>query len=287
MDNRKLRQIDKEIKVIVEQSASSFFMAMKILPKKQKRAMYAVYSFCRVIDDIVDEVNEISKKQQMLKFWKDEIDNIYLNKKADTSIGEAILYSITNGFDFPKTEFINIINGVGMDIPDPINRPSYERLLKYCRGVAVAPGVLCMYVFGFKNPYDMELARYMGNALQMTNILRDTKEDALIDRCYIPDEYLKNAGIKGNNPRDIIIDNKLYVARQKLAIRAMENYDMAYKKIATLDKKKIKPAKLILSLYKEYYDIMKNRGWEAITPKPKLSKLKKLKLMFNIFILGK
>ena len=287
MNNYKLKKIDKEIKTIVEQSSSSFRSAMRLLPLKKKRAIYSVYSFCRVVDDIVDEENPIDKKIRMLDFWREEINNIYLKREPQTTIGEGILYSLDNGFRFPKSEFLKIIDGVSMDIPNPINRPSYEQLIEYCRGVAVAPGVLCMYAFGFDKPHEIELARYMGNALQMTNILRDTKEDALIGRCYIPDEYLTKANIDNKDAKDILVNNKLYIARQELAIRAIEFYDIAYKKIGILDKKKAKPVKLILATYKEYYDIMKNRGWEAVTPKPKLSKLKKLKLIFNSFILGK
>lgn len=286
--NKNLKNTDREIKAIVEQSSSSFFIAMKLLPKRQKRAIYSVYSFCRVIDDIVDEGdNSIDKKTKMLNFWRDEINNIYNGGIPQTSVSEAILHSLKNGFRFPKDEFLKIIDGVGMDIPNPINRPSYEKLLEYCRGVAVAPGILCMHAFGFYKIQEIDIAKPMGNALQITNILRDTKEDALIGRCYIPDEYLKKADIESKDTKDILINNKLYIARQELAIRALEFYDASYKKLAKLDKKKAKPVKLILELYKEYYEIMKNRGWEAVTPKPRLRKRKKLALAFKIFILGK
>lgn len=272
-----------DIKQIVKKSGTSFFWSMRFLPKAKREAMYTLYAFCRHIDDIVDGESDIKDKIELINAWREELDNIYDKKTPATEIGRKI-YKNCMRFKLPKEEFVKLIDSISMDIPKPVQAPSLKDLLKYCRGVAGVPGSLSLRIFGCTDEKTIEdLATTLGNALQITNILRDVKEDAFSNRLYIPKEFLKKANILSNDPRSVIVDKNLSVAREALAKMATQDFEKAYDIIKTLDKKTARPVKVIASVYKKYFDIMQNRGWEIISPKPSISQFGKLTLAVKAF----
>jgi len=268
---------------IVKKSESSFFWSMRLLPKAKREAMYTIYAFCRHIDDIVDGDLPIKEKQELLAAWREEIDNIYDKKVPATEIGRKI-YKNCMRFKLPKEEFLRLIESISMDLPKPMQAPKLNDFLKYCRGVAGVPGSLSLRIFGCKDENLIEeLATSLGNALQITNILRDVKEDAQANRLYIPKEYLKKAEISSKKPSEVIVDKNLSVAREELAKLAAGDYAKANQVIQFLDKKTARPVKAIAAIYKKYFDIMQNRGWEIVSPKPQISKFNKLSLALRAY----
>ncbi len=268
---------------IVKKSGSSFFWSMRLLPKAKREAMYTIYAFCRHIDDIVDGNLSLKEKQELLSAWREEIDNIYDKKVPATEIGRRI-YKNCMRFKLPKKEFIKLIDAISMDIPHPMQAPKMKDFLSYCRGVAGVPGNLSLRIFGCHNETIIEeLSTSLGTALQITNILRDVKEDAQANRVYIPKEYLKKASITSHKPSDVIVDKNLVTARQELAKMAEEDFDKAYQLIPLLDKESARPIRAIAAIYKKYFDIMKNRGWEIISPKPNISKFNKFSLALRAY----
>lgn len=182
-------------------------------------------------------------------------------------------------FKLPKSEFLHLIDSISMDVPDPVQAPSLNDFYRYCRGVAGVPGSLSLRIFGCHDEKMIEeLSSSLGIALQITNILRDVKEDALSGRLYIPREFLQKAGIKSTDPRTVVIDKNLAIAREELAKIADENYKKAYRLIKVLDKQTARPVRIIADIYKKYFDIMQERGWEVISPKPTIGKFGKLAL---------
>ena len=121
----------------------------------------------------------------------------------------------------------------------------------------------------------------MGTALQITNILRNIKEDANNNRLYIPQELLNKADITSTDPKTVLVDKNLAIAREELGRIASDNYIKAYKVLEQLDKSTSRPLRLILDIYKKYFDIMADRGWEIISPKPEISKLCKLQVLLK------
>lgn len=268
---------------IVKKSESSFFWSMRLLPKAKREAMYTIYAFCRHIDDIVDGDLPIKEKQELLAAWREEIDNIYDKKAPATEIGRKI-YKNCMRFKLPKEEFLRLIESISMDLPKPMQAPKLNDFLKYCRGVAGVPGSLSLRIFGCKDENLIEeLATSLGNALQITNILRDVKEDAQANRLYIPKEYLKKAEISSKKPGEVLVDKNLSVAREELAKLAADDYAKANQVIQFLDKKTARPVKAIAAIYKKYFDIMQNRGWEIVSPKPQISKFNKLSLALRAY----
>lgn len=268
---------------IVKKSGSSFFWSMRLLPKAKREAMYTIYAFCRHIDDIVDGDMPLREKQELLDAWREELDNIYDRKVPATEIGRRI-YKNCMRFKLPKEEFLKLIDSISMDIPKPLQAPKMVDFLRYCRGVAGVPGSLSLRIFGCKDENLIEeLATSLGNALQITNILRDVKEDAQANRLYIPKEYLKKAEISSKKPSEVIVNKNLSIAREELAKLAEEDYAKANTIIPFLDKKVARPVRAIAAVYKKYFDIMQNRGWEVISPKPKIGKLNKFSLALRAY----
>lgn len=264
------------IKQMVKKSGTSFFWSMRFLPIGKRNAMYTIYAFFRHIDDIVDGEKEIQEKLDLIDAWRQELDNIYDKKTPMTEIGRKI-YKNCMRFHLPKQEFIRLIDSISMDLPNPVQAPSLEEFYEYCRGVAGVPGSLSLRIFGCEDEKMIEeLSFSLGTALQTTNVLRDVKEDAQVNRLYIPKEFLEKANITTTDPLTVVVDKNLTIAREELAKIASINYEKAYDLIKQLDKKTARPVLMIANIYRRYFDLMQNRGWEIISPKPQLSKIKKL-----------
>lgn len=272
------------IKKMVKKSGTSFFWSMRLLPTAKRNAMYTIYAFFRHIDDIVDGTAAMQEKLELIDAWREEIDNIYDKKLPTTEIGRKI-YKNCMRFKLPKEEFLKMIDSISMDIPHPLQAPSMDEFNKYCRGVAGVPGNLSLRIFGCEDQKVIEeLATTLGNALQITNILRDVKEDAQAQRLYIPEEFLNKAGITSRDPLSVVVDKNLAMAREELARIADADYVQAFEMIKRLDRKTAKPVKAIAYIYKRYFDQMQNRGWEIISPKPHVGKFIKLCLALKAFV---
>ena len=250
--------------------------------------MYTLYAFCRHIDDIVDgNDTSMSEKMELIEAWREEMDNIYDRKVPTTEIGRKI-YKNCMRFKLPKAEFIKLIDSISMDIPNPLQAPKMNEFFKYCRGVAGVPGNLSLRIFGCNDEELInQLATSLGTALQITNILRDVKEDAQSNRLYIPREFLHKANINSTDPSEVIVDKNLAIAREELARIAEEEFKKADELIRRIDRKTARPVKAIEAIYKKYFEIMKNRGWEIISPKPHLSKLNKFTLAVKAYFSDK
>lgn len=276
--------MNKLINKIVKKSGSSFFWGMHILPFKERQAIYTLYAFCRHIDDIVDGKESLSHKLELLEAWRKEIDNIYDKKVPASDIGRNI-YKNCMRFNLPKEELLSLIDSISMDLPNPIQAPSLEEFNRYCLGVACAPGSLTLRILGCKDENLIkELSVSLGLAMQITNILRDIRDDALIGRLYIPIEYLHKADITSTDPMTVIVDKNLAKAREELAKIAEDKYTQAFASMKRLDKKTSRNIRAIAYIYKRYFDIMQDRGWEIISPKPQIGRFTKMFLVLKAFM---
>lgn len=271
----------KNIKKMVKKSGTSFFWSIRMLPSPKRNAMYTIYAFFRHIDDIVDGDAPVAEKQELIEAWRQELDNIYDKKVPTTEIGRKI-YKNCMRFKLPKEDFIQMLDSISMDLPDPLQAPTLEVFNKYCQGVAGVPGRLTLRIFGCTDEDLIKnLSSSLGRALQITNILRDVKEDAQAQRIYIPSEMLDKANISSRDPEAVLFDKNLAIAREELSKIAEEDYKKAFEYIKKLPKKAARPVKMMAYIYKRYFDIMKNRGWEIISPKPRISRPVKLCLLLK------
>src|SRR5215213_8882732 len=178
-------------------AGSSFYTAMRILPRAQRDAMFEIYSFCRRVDDIADSSGPRPQRLAELGEWRDEINGLY-----DGRIGPKVegLARAVREFDVSHEDFLTVIDGMEMDVLEDIQAPSFAMLDLYCDRVASAVGRLSVRVFGLERQPGKLLAHHLGRALQLTNILRDLDEDASIGRLYLPRDALQRAGIETTDP---------------------------------------------------------------------------------------
>ena len=266
---------------IVKKSGSSFYWGMKLLPEIKKRAMFSVYAFCRVVDDIADNSGTIKSKKIKLKNWKKKINGLYQKKEINESILKELDTSIQN-FNLEKKDFISIIDGMLMDVKKKIQFPSTKELELYCQRVAVAVGYLSIKIFGLKDIKGKKYAYSLGMAFQLTNIVRDFKEDLVIGRCYIPDEKLKKYGIK-KNISNLETTNKIQEVLQEILKDADNFFKKADELSINLDQKKIVASELMKEFYKKIHRKMFKKKIN-IKKKVKLNFFDKTLILINFIL---
>ena len=170
---------------------------MRILPREQREAMFQIYSFCRQVDDIADSDGPRPERLAALQQWRDDIDALYQGHPP-ARLRDYV--ASVQEFDLKREDFLAIIDGMEMDVPQDIRAPDLATLDLYCDRVASAVGRLSVRVFGLAQDDGILLAHHLGRALQLTNILRDIDEDAGIGRLYLPREGLLHAGITATDP---------------------------------------------------------------------------------------
>ena len=272
----------EKVRKIILNSGSSFYWGMNILDKPKKRAMFSIYSFCRVVDDIADSNLQKEKKLKKLDHWKNKINSIYKKKKDNNFLCRELSLSVKN-YNLQKKDFISIINGMKMDCKKEIIFPTKKELELYCDRVAGAVGCLSMHVFGIDSPLGREYAHALGRALQLTNILRDLKEDSLRNRCYLPKEYLLKLKLKKNEIKSLINGPEIQKICKKLLKEAKKYYDESEILLKKLDKKKLKAPELMKMMYKAMYKKMLLPEWK-IEKKVSLNKLEKIFIILRIIL---
>ena len=269
----------KIVRNIVSSSGSSFYWGMKILEEKQRRAMFAIYSFCRIIDDIADSDKKLSIKIKGINLWKLKIDNLFKGK-TDDSVTRELLFSVES-FSLQKSDFLKILEGMLMDACQNIVYPKKEFLIKYCDNVAGSVGCLSVKVFGLTNYItSRKYATNLGRAFQLTNIIRDLNEDVNRGRCYISENYLKKVGLKKIPLKNLIDSKKIDILCQEVLNDAKEYYAMAEKYAKELEKTKLKASELIKDFYTCIFYKMYNKNWNK-------KKRVRLNLFEKIFLIIK
>ena len=200
---------------------SSFYLAMRILGREQREAMFEIYSFCRAVDDIADSDAPHAQRLEDLAVWRKDINSLY---SGNIPPKLAHLARIISRYALRKDDFLAVIDGMEMDARADIRAPSFNELDLYCDRVASAVGRLSVRIFGMDDADGVALAYHLGRALQLTNILRDIDEDAAIGRLYLPREALRQAGITATDPASVVEDPRIGEACLLVADRAREHY---------------------------------------------------------------
>jgi phytoene synthase len=242
-------------------SGSSFYTAMRILPKPQREAMYAVYAFCRAVDDIADDPGPRPQRIVALDRWRQDIDALYDGRGA-TALTGALPVPVKT-FDLRKDDFLAVIDGMEMDARQDIVAPSWELLDLYCDRVASAVGRLSVRIFGVDDRNGHELAHHLGRALQLTNILRDIDEDGNIGRLYLPQEALTAAGISSREIPVVLAHPALGKACSAVADRARQHFRQAEEIVARCPRATVRSPRLMASVYRAILDKLVEGGWDA------------------------
>ena len=239
-------------------AGSSFYMAMRLMPAEQRQAMFEIYAFCRAVDDIADGSGPSDAHFAQLQLWRRDIDAIYASAAPShlLPLAEAI-----RTFALRREDFVAVIDGMEMDVAGPIVAPDWATLDLYCDRVASAVGRLCTRVFRMEEAPGLELARHLGRALQLTNILRDIDEDAAAGRLYLPLEALHAAGINSTAPLEAIANPAIDQACAPVVARARRHFAESDAIIARSPRRAVRTARVISAAYRSILDHLVARGW--------------------------
>ncbi len=256
---------------IVRKNHSAVFWCTRHYPKAKREAVYTLYALFKHFDDLSSSSLPEKEKADIFAAWQREIANIYDKKVPETDIGRRI-YKNCMRFKLGRECFEKVLSSFAMDCPKPLFRPTLQEFETYCSGVAEIPSYLILKIIAeFDEEATAAVGKMIGRAVEITNILKNVKEDILGGHVYIPEEFLAAAGIeKGLSAKDILIHTNLYVARQKLAEMARVSFAEAYRLLEENHNKNSKPIVYMLNLYHAYFELMDKRGWEIISPKPEL-----------------
>ncbi len=264
------------VTALVKASGTSFYHGMKILPPPRREAMYAIYAFCRVVDDIADDDTvPFAEKRAALDSWRTRIAALY-NGQTDGPITLALLDAVQK-FDLRLSDFQDIIDGMEMDAGDPIIAPSLSALDLYCDRVASAVGRLSVHVFGDSSAPAQDVAHALGRGLQLTNILRDVGEDAARGRLYLPREFLEQAAIPPD-PQAALASPALPQVCARLAAMAEQQFALADAAMARCNPRAMRPARLMQASYRPLLAILRRQNFNYAAPRVKLPAWRKLVL---------
>lgn len=263
------------VDAVVRRSGTSFYWAIRMLPPEKRRAMFAIYAFCRDVDDIADEPAELSLKLKRLQDWRTEIDRAY-HGTPQNAIARALVAPI-NRFDLKEADFLAIIDGMEMDAVPRLRIADSDELALYCDRVACAVGRLSNAVFGAEKADSDRLAATLGTALQLTNILRDLGEDALRDRLYLPADMLHAIGVHETHDAVATLEHPdLPRVCDRLAEKAHGLFLEATEILANSDRRRMRAARIMLEVYRRTFDRLIARGWKNWAEPVSISKAEKL-----------
>ena len=251
--------LNRLVESVVRRSGTSFYRGMRVLPPERRQAMYAVYAFCREVDDIADGTLPAAAKADRLESWAAEVERLFAGRPTEP-IARALLKPIA-AFGLSKSDFLAVIEGMRMDAAVTLRFPDMAALAHYCDCVACAVGRLSNPVFGIERAIGDPLARALGEALQLTNILRDLDEDAALDRLYLPADLLGWHGIPAESPAEALAHPALPAACAEIAALARIRFDAARGILARIGAGKRRPAVLMMQMYWRTYRRLVARGF--------------------------
>ncbi|HEY7924773.1 MAG TPA: presqualene diphosphate synthase HpnD [Vicinamibacteria bacterium] len=262
---------------LTRQSGTSFYYAFLILPEAKRRAIYALYAFCRVVDDCVDEPD--GEREAGLARWTAELDKAYAGA-PETELGRELAETVAR-FPIPRGAFEDIVAGCRMDLTTR-RYATFADLRVYCERVASAVGLASIEIFGYDAPGTRDYAIELGLALQLTNILRDIAQDARRDRIYLPLEDLARFGVSEAELLAAVDDPRALRSpglRGLLAFeaeRARSHYAAAARALPERDRHAMRAAEIMGAVYRAVLEEWARRGHPVAGPRVQLSKPRKL-----------
>jgi phytoene synthase len=251
---------------------------MRILPREQREAMFQIYSFCREVDDIADSDGPRPERLAALQQWRDDIDALYQDRPPARLVDYV---ASVRRFDLQREDFLAIVNGMEMDVPQDIRAPDLATLDLYCDRVASAVGRLSVRVFGLAREDGILLAHHLGRALQLSNILRDVDEDAAIGRLYLPREALLHAGITDFDPLKVIADPAVLKACTPLVERARTHFQKADEVMDRNPRRVVRAPRIMSKYYRAILELLVARGFAPPRTPVRLNKMARIAIVLR------
>ena len=259
-------------------SGSSFYSSFRFLPELKRRALTALYAFCREVDDVVDECKDESVARQTLDWWRDEVARLY-QRQATHPVTQA-LQALLDDFNLAEEYLLEIIDGMEMDL-NIHQYPSFKELSLYCYRAASVVGLLSAEIFGYSNRNTLKYAHDLGMAFQLTNILRDVREDAERGRVYIPQDELAQFGVSQQDLNQPVTSDALQALFQFQAERARDYYQRAYNELPDEDRYAQRVGLIMAEIYQSLLSEIEADQFRVLEHRIKLTPLRKLWLAWS------
>jgi len=272
----------RSAEAVARKQARNFYYSFVVLPQDKRRAFYAVYAFMRHCDDISDGTDSNETKRELLEDWRNQLNEAYSDNSCKNPILPAFRDSVRR-FSIPAQYFHWIIDGAEMDL-NTVQYETFDDLYKYCFHVASAVGFVCLQIFGFEDERAREYAEQCGIAFQLTNILRDVREDAEMGRIYLPAEDLKKFEYMPEELQSGIVDERFRNLMRFEADRAKHYYSKA-RNLLPLVEKASKPALwAMMEIYERLLDRIVQQRFDVFQNRISLTRVKKISIAFRALI---
>lgn len=265
-------------------TASNFYYSFLLLPRAERLAINNVYAFCRLLDDVVDEDHTGRNPYAELEYWRGEVEACYQGSPA-SEFGEQLLGSIEE-FDLPKQPFLDLMDGMEMDLKWH-SYQTFADLREYCYRAASAVGLICIEIFGYESARTREYAVNLGLALQLTNILRDLKEDIARGRIYIPVEDLERFGYSERELRANLYNAPFIELMKYEHARAQSYFKKAAASLPDQDRPSMFAAEIMGSIYRELLDQIAAVQFDVFRNRVTVSKSRRLQIAIRIWLKSK
>jgi phytoene synthase len=271
-------------RALTRKSASNLALAFILLPREKRDAMSALYAFCRAVDDVADEdAVPVEQRRVQLAAWRADLRRACEHEKPEFVLNQEF-QPVIQKYRLPFTLLDELIKGCEMDL-DKLRYENYEALELYCHRVASVVGLLSIEIFGYKNPASHDYAVALGQALQLTNILRDVKTDAARGRIYLPQSELEKFQVGEDEILNSKYSENYFALARSVADRAKHFYRLARKTLPAEDRRAMVAAELMGSVYWQLLQKLEREKFNVFGPQPvKLDKPRKLALIFRSWL---
>jgi phytoene synthase len=270
-----------EQKPFDDSAGSSFYYSFLLLPAAKRKAIKTIYSLCRILDDIVDQETQGRDPAAELQHWRDEIESCYQGYPS-TPFGEQLLDTIEE-FDLQRQPFIDLVEGMEMDLKWQ-SYQTFADLREYCYRVASAVGLICIEIFGYESLRTREYAVNLGLALQLTNIMRDLKEDIARGRIYIPIEDLERFGYSEQDLRNNLYNAPFIQLMKYEHARAVSYFERAAASLPEGDRASMFAAEIMGAVYRELLDNIAAAQFDIYRNRITVPKMRRLKIALQIWL---
>lgn len=259
-------------------SGSSFYYSFLFLPPPQRQAITALYAFCREVDDVVDECSDPEVARNKLLWWRQEIDR--MPDGAPQHPVTQALQQVSRQFTLPVENLHDIVDGMEMDL-DRTRYEAFKDLNLYCHRVAGVVGSLSAEIFGYEDRQTLRFGHALGMAFQLTNILRDVREDALRGRIYIPMEEMQHFGVEPGDFLQAQTNDRLRALLVAQWERARDAYEKAYGLLPECDRYRQRASLIMASIYRALLDEIRRDNFALLEHRVELTPIRKLWLAWT------
>lgn len=263
------------------QSGSSFYYSFLFLTQERRRAITALYAFCREVDDTVDECTDQSVARIKLAWWRTEVSKMY--EGTPSHLVMKALQPHVAVYKLEQKHLQAIIDGMEMDL-DQSRYLDYPALQRYCWHVASVVGILSASIFGVTNPRTLEYAEKLGLAFQLTNIIRDVGEDARKGRIYLPINELQQFGVTAADLLNARHSDKFEALMRFQVARAYKMYDEAMALLPKEDRRAQRPGLMMAAIYRTVLDEIERDNYQVLNQRISLTPIRKLWLAWKTYV---